>query len=92
MAESTKKIITLDILEHYDSNIKKWVENKVKNVSSGLVFADSTDQFPLIGQEEILYITGSSIYQWNNSMQSYIQISSSSSGDGSSLQWGPIKK
>lgn len=94
MAESTKKIITLDILEHYDLNIKKWVDKKIKeiNTSSSLVFANSTSNFPLIGQEEVLYITSDSIYQWNTSMNSYVQISATSSGgDGSSIEWGPIK-
>lgn len=43
--------------------------------SESMVFANR-DEFPVIGEEKVLYVDEKKIYQWNTNLQDYIEMGS----------------
>lgn len=65
MAVNLEKLIDLDLLTLYDSNMKNWVNKQITSmihVSEGL---------PEVGTEGTLYIKDTSIFLWNDETQDY---------------------
>lgn len=79
-----KTLLTFDILEYYDSQIKEWVTDKIKdNTNSSIVFSDK-DSLPSTGKINTLYVTKDGLFIWDND---YIAISSTG-GESEKLEWG----
>lgn len=66
MAVNLEKLIDLDLLTLYDSNMKNWVNKQITSmvhVSGG--------ELPTVGAEGTLYIKGTSIFLWDDEAQDY---------------------
>lgn len=77
--------VSLAMLEYYDSKIKAW-HNENSNSKRYVVFA-TRENFPLVGDSEVLYIDteDNKMYLWVNN--NYVSISSGGDNSDSSL-WG----
>ena len=57
--------VSLAMLEYYDSKIKAW-HNENSNSKRYVVFA-AKKNFPLIGDNETLYVDNDNMYRWDES-------------------------
>lgn len=76
--EKTK--VSLETLAIYDTKIKQWVKEKQK-----VLFFSTYNDFPSIGEQNILYIDGSDIYVWYNN--AYKKITNNSPIGEYDFQW-----
>lgn len=70
-----EKIISLELLEYYDENIKKVIKASNANV----VVLDKQEDFPAQGKTTVLYILNNNIYRWNGS--EYVILSTGGTGN-----------
>lgn len=75
----TEPLVTLDILEYYDSQIKRWVLNRVNQgvAKTSILFFSNKNDFPVIGEMDTLYVTKDNLYLWDQNNSDYMAISSS---------------
>lgn len=55
-------------------------------IPNPIVFVNSTEDLPVLGQISILYVAGTSIYIWTGS--EYVELSSGGGGGSGTIQWG----
>lgn len=86
MPANTDKLVKMDILDYYDTGIKQWViENIEKNME--LVF-DKRENFPTVGQDNIIYIDGTNLYIYSEESNDYQLVNSGSGTITKPLTWG----
>ena len=66
MAVNLEKLIDLDLLTLYDSNMKKWVNKQITSMVH-----TSGGELPAVGTEGTLYIKETSMFLWNDETQEY---------------------
>ena len=66
MAVNLEKLIDLDLLTLYDSNMKNWVNKQITSTVHV-----SGDELPTVGTEGTLYIKETSIFLWDDEAQEY---------------------
>lgn len=76
MAVALDKLIDLNLLSHYDSNLKSWVEEQIAE-GKGI---ETSGELPEQGEEGKVYITEDGIFIWSDG--EYKAVSSSAK-----LQW-----
>lgn len=72
-------LISLEELKYYDQNIKKYIKQQER-----IVF-ESRNNFPIIGNNKVLYIDENKMYIWNPQMSDYQLINERTTGQ--TLNW-----
>lgn len=88
MIENKEQVITLSNLTRYDSNIKKWVNDRIdKSIKTSIVFIEK-ENFPEHGDVDTLYVTvQDGLFLWDGNNNSYIAITNQTE-DNNLWQWG----
>lgn len=81
-AERTK--VSFANLFDYDEKIKDWVLTKIGD-GKGIVFAKK-DDFPITGEDNVLYIDKDKIYIWSIEDNDYLKINTGAQPPV--LEWG----
>ncbi|MDE7345431.1 MAG: hypothetical protein K2N48_01675 [Muribaculaceae bacterium] len=77
--------VSLAMLEYYDTKIKAW-HNEHSNSKRYVVFA-TRENFPTIGDSEVLYIDDDNkMYCWDASTSQYVLITAG--GGDTNFSWG----
>lgn len=78
--------VSVAMLEYYDSKIKAW-HNENSNSKRYVVFA-TRENFPTIGDSEVLYIDSDKLYYWDTTILQYRLINSDTGEGEANLTWG----
>ena len=83
-AERTK--VSLANLFDYDKQIKDWVLAQIGE-GKGIVFAKK-DDFPIVGEDNVLYVDKDKIYVWSTEDNEYLSINTGAQTPSQTLEWG----
>ena len=86
--DSSKPLVTLDILDYYDDQIKKWVLSRIDEGSDTSIVFLEKNKFPSIGNIDTLYVAKDGLYLWDQGSNKYIAISSNNETSSGSVKWG----
>lgn len=67
MAVDLKNLIDLNLLTYYDEKLKSWTLGQIGSGGIQLSSIQFVDTLPTIGQSDILYVMGTSLYIWDGS-------------------------
>lgn len=81
------KSVSVDLLQYYDTKIKKWVEDKINDNTVGTVIFLDKSSFPSTGKENTLYVNTEGLYIWDKNLNKYVSLSSQG-GSSETLKWG----